>query len=388
MPAENPDLPKQKYPSFWQAEQLPKHVKLQATFVEDTSGIILTGKLVTITSTHYGTSKGYTDSTGTVIGLIPADETLILTVVDGCNNIIYTRSIGPYSTTINLGNLYTNHFSSPVSYTLNGTAVTCANTPVAKGSMTVTIGTDHYTSTITNGSFTLTFTICSESLPPVTWIAYDSVNNQPGPSQTLDIHAGIQNIGEVKACPLAPVALFTYNATPGYAPDTITFSNTSTNATSYAWDFGDNSTSTHQNPVHVYLTPGDYKVTLTATGPGGANSTTDSVQISLLLPIPACTYIIKYNATGAPVSDTVYFSNTSSHAISYLWDFGDGTTSTVQDPVHIYNVIGNYTVTLTATGINGSKSTSKIIPITGTPPVGGCNCKRPVPPGCAVYCGF
>lgn len=75
-----------------------------------------------------------------------------------------------------------------------------------------------------------------------------------------------------------PVASFVFSGA-GAAPSTVTFTNQSTNATSFIWDFGDNSKSYLQNTTHTYLTSGVYDVKLTATGAGGTNSANASVNI-------------------------------------------------------------------------------------------------------------
>ncbi len=79
--------------------------------------------------------------------------------------------------------------------------------------------------------------------------------------------------------PAAPVANFNYSGA-GVAPSTVTFTNTSTNATNYLWDFGDNGTSVLANPTYKYTVGGVYTVKLTATGTGGSNSTTKTVNIT------------------------------------------------------------------------------------------------------------
>ncbi len=56
----------------------------------------------------------------------------------------------------------------------------------------------------------------------------------------------------------------------GNAPLTLTFTNLSTDATAYLWDFGDGTTSNQENPTHIYATPGEYNVSLAASGPGAA----------------------------------------------------------------------------------------------------------------------
>jgi PKD repeat protein len=79
-----------------------------------------------------------------------------------------------------------------------------------------------------------------------------------------------------------PVAAFTWQTQSTTAPATVSFTNASTNATSYSWDFGDGNTSTSSNPTNRYSAGGNFVVKLTATGPGGTN--TSSQTISLLNP--------------------------------------------------------------------------------------------------------
>ena len=81
---------------------------------------------------------------------------------------------------------------------------------------------------------------------------------------------------------------------------------------------------------------------------GCSKSTTDSK------PAPVASFTWKTSNTTAP--STVVFTNTSTNASSYIWDFGDGTTSTVISPTHIYNTVGTFTATLTATNSSGSSS--------------------------------
>jgi PKD repeat protein len=76
----------------------------------------------------------------------------------------------------------------------------------------------------------------------------------------------------------APVANFS-DSGAGLAPSTVNFTNVSTNATSYVWDFGDNTTSTVGSPSHTYTHGGVYTVKLTATGAGGSHSTSKTVNI-------------------------------------------------------------------------------------------------------------
>jgi PKD repeat protein len=80
-----------------------------------------------------------------------------------------------------------------------------------------------------------------------------------------------------------PTVDFTYSGANVPAPASVNFSSTTTNATSYLWDFGDNGSSTIANPQHLYNAGGVYTVKLTVTGSGGTNSITKTVNIGAAL---------------------------------------------------------------------------------------------------------
>lgn len=81
----------------------------------------------------------------------------------------------------------------------------------------------------------------------------------------------------------APTVNFSYLGANGSAPSTVSFTSTTTNATNYLWDFGDNGTSTLTNPQHLYTAGGVYTVKLTVSGTGGTTSTTKTVNIGAAL---------------------------------------------------------------------------------------------------------
>ncbi|MBI4602953.1 MAG: PKD domain-containing protein, partial [Planctomycetes bacterium] len=156
--------------------------------------------------------------------------------------------------------------------------------------------------------------------------------------------------------PAPPVAGFTAALRSGEAPLSVAFTNTSTNATSYSWSIGDGSpASTETSPTHVYRDPGTYTVALTATGEGGSDTQTEPGYVTVTASVLAA-------FTGSPVIGVapliVRFTNQSTGATSYSWDFGDGGTSTATSPSHTYAAGGEYTVTLTARGAGGAQDTS------------------------------
>ncbi|MBN9482918.1 MAG: hypothetical protein BGO70_08575 [Bacteroidetes bacterium 43-93] len=171
-------------------------------------------------------------------------------------------------------------------------------------------------------------------------------------------------IFSVAAFAQAPVANFSANVTTGCSPIVTNFTDLSTNSpTSWYWDLGNGTTSTLQNPSTTYFTAGTYAVKLVVTNASGRDSVTKTNYITV-----APTPIVSFTADSTPsctLPRTVTFSNTSSPGGSgtttYLWDFGDGTTSTAQNPSKTYTTGGNYTITLLVTNGNGcSQSLTKI----------------------------
>ena len=125
--------------------------------------------------------------------------------------------------------------------------------------------------------------------------------------------------------------------------------------TTYEWDLGDNTTSDLVSPTHSYSNPGQYIVILTGTNSAGDDTYTETVTI---YGAPTAHF------TGYP-TDGIYpleitFTNATNTdppgdtTLTYLWDFGDGENSSQENPLHIYNEKGNYTVTLTASNPAGS----------------------------------
>jgi PKD repeat protein len=107
--------------------------------------------------------------------------------------------------------------------------------------------------------------------------------------------------------------------------------------TDYEWDFGDGITSTEENPVHAYADAGVYTVTLEACNMEGCTEFSQAVEV-LPKPVPSFTF--------TSYSLEVTFTNTSLYGDTFLWDFGDGITSTEENPTHVFATEGPYTVTL------------------------------------------
>ena len=161
----------------------------------------------------------------------------------------------------------------------------------------------------------------------------------------------------VNAATAPPVADFSQSATSGTTPFAVQFTDTSTNTpTSWSWNFGDGNTSTDENPSYIYSTAGSYTVSLTATNAGGSNSTSVADDVTVtegtsVIPVASFT---ESDTTGtAPL--TVQFTDDSENSpTAWNWYFGDGGTSTDENPSHTYTNPGIFVVTLTATNAAGS----------------------------------
>jgi PKD repeat protein len=167
----------------------------------------------------------------------------------------------------------------------------------------------------------------------------------------------------------APVADFSATPTSGSSPLTVNFSDLSTNGpTTWSWDFGDGGTSTAQNPTHVYAAAGTYTVALTATNASGSDTATKVNYITVSeTPPPAPVADFSATPTSGSPPLTVNFSDLSTNGpTTWSWDFGDGGTSTAQNPTHVYAAAGTYTVALTATNASGSDTETKVNYITAT----------------------
>jgi PKD repeat protein len=158
---------------------------------------------------------------------------------------------------------------------------------------------------------------------------------------------------------LEPVANFNAVYSGTTVPAVVVFQDQSTGSTplTYAWDFGDGATSTDQNPQHTYLRSGLFTVSLTVTNAYGTSTETKASYIGIGLAPNA-------DFSGAPTTGnaplTVVFTDRSTgYPTSWNWDFGDGQTSTEQNPVHIFWAQGNYAVTLTVTNDKGTSTITK-----------------------------
>lgn len=167
-----------------------------------------------------------------------------------------------------------------------------------------------------------------------------------------------------------PTCDFTADVTTGVAPLSVNFTDLSVDSVdTWDWDFGDGGTSTDQNPSHDYATPGTYTVTLNVTGPGGSDSHTKTDYIVVHFPPPVAEFI-GFPTTGSPPLNVNFTDQSTGQVDTWSWDFGDGGSSTQQNPIYQYTSVGNYTVSLTVSGPGGDNTETKVnyISVSNLPP--------------------
>ena len=147
---------------------------------------------------------------------------------------------------------------------------------------------------------------------------------------------------------------------------TTKFSPADTTLTSYKWSFGDGNTDTSVKPIHTYTTYGNYNVKLiTKNSNGCINSDSLTITIkSLYTSFGVNDTNCTYTAVSFGDSSVSYSCGTVN---AWVWNFGDGDTSSVQNPSHTYNTAGTYTVKLVASSSGGcTDSFSKNIYVDST----------------------
>jgi len=158
-----------------------------------------------------------------------------------------------------------------------------------------------------------------------------------------------------------PVAAFCASQTSGNAPLKVSFTDKSTGTpTSWSWSFGDGKTSTLKNPLHIYSKAGKYTVSLTVKNAAGTNMKTITKYITVkTAPVkPIAAFSASPGSGKTPLK--VKFTDTSTGTpTAWRWNFGDGSKSFLQNPIHKYSKTGIYTVDLTVKNAAGRNTVTK-----------------------------
>lgn len=148
----------------------------------------------------------------------------------------------------------------------------------------------------------------------------------------------------IKIFPPQPIADFVVDRDTGCLPLLVAFTNNSLYGEEYLWEFDDGTTSTDFEPTHTFTRGGFFQVKLTVTGEGGLDYAFHEFEIFVL---PEPDFFVEPTLVMLP-DEPVKTFNLTKHGVTYLWDFGDGTTYYATDTAHQYTQPGVYDVALTA----------------------------------------
>ena len=156
----------------------------------------------------------------------------------------------------------------------------------------------------------------------------------------------------------SPISSFSVSTNSGCQSSQIfNFQNLSLNYDSCLWDFGDGTTSTATHPQHVYNLSGVFSVTLIAINKNYGCSSTETKNAYITInPKPNLSFTVNDSIT-CDSSKQFNFTALANNVSTWLWDFGDGQTSTLQNPNHVYNDTGYFSITITAQSSNSCPAT-------------------------------
>ena len=270
------------------------------------------------------------------------------------NPAIYTTGLGSsYGTDLHDITSGSNGTDSAVTgYDL----VTGWGSPNARGSLTVTISpagavSDGAMWNVDGGGWQGSGSTVSNLSAGSHTVAFSGLQGWTAPSsRTVTIPSGqtASTIGTY-------IPFFTASPTSGKAPLKVHFSNRSIGSfNKVLWHFGNGKTSKTWTPSYTYTKAGTYTVTLTLTGASGTVTCTQPGYITAYT-APKARFSAAPRSGNPPL--VVNFTNESTGIVtSWLWSFGDGTTSTGVNPTHTYNSPGTFKAGLTVHGPGGSSS--------------------------------
>jgi PKD repeat protein len=160
-----------------------------------------------------------------------------------------------------------------------------------------------------------------------------------------------------------PLPIADFSASPLIAPagSPVQFADLSHNAPlQWLWDFGDGQFSTVQHPQHIYQSVDTFTVKLLVTNGAGSDSIVKTDYIITTPPAPAAAFTA--SALFVYPGDTIWFTDLSLHnPFDWLWSFGNGDTSHLQNPWYVYTLPGVYSITLKVANANGTSELTKFM---------------------------
>lgn len=166
-----------------------------------------------------------------------------------------------------------------------------------------------------------------------------------------------------------PTAVISSDYVPGYAPLIVSVDGSaSTDASSYAWDFGDGSTATGVTATRTYTRPGSYNLTLLVTDANGLTDSSSQI-IDVINQAPFASGSVDTTSGEAPLTVTVSSNGSSDpdgEIVQVRWDFGDGATGQGSTASHSFTAAGEFPITVTVIDDLGAEASAEVARITVT----------------------
>jgi gliding motility-associated-like protein len=329
-----------------------------------TSNLLVVSPSISTTYSVIGINATCTNTTSAFVNIfssptlavspstICAGETTTL-MVSGANSYLWNTGQTTHTITVNP--------ITSTTYSVSGTSGLCNNSTTVNVTVNQLPSVTVLSQTICIGQ---SATLIANGAASYSW-SNTSLNN------TLIVNPNATSVytvtGTTLSCSAAvtatvfvdaiPTIFFNSNKTSGCAPLCIQFTDfatlTSGTISTWDWTFDDGSTSNMQNPFHCFDNQGSYDVSLTVTSSNGCSSLLVNSNMITVFPTPIAEFESNFDETDI-LNPTINFTNLSSNANDYAWNFGD-TISTITNPTHTYDIEGTYTTTLTATNQFGCK---------------------------------
>lgn len=185
--------------SWWNCDAQFPTINLTVTVVNTVGSTLSNLKVALRRASSTYSVNGFTNNLGQVCGLVPANETLTMTVYDTCDNVIYTSSVGPFSSDTTLPNVVITN-STIQSTLVQGNLLKCDGTNVSNGYVLLHYGNQNVLATVTNASFSFTMLVCSATNTGFTLQGFDYENLQTTNPINFTFTNPITNVGNLTAC--------------------------------------------------------------------------------------------------------------------------------------------------------------------------------------------
>jgi hypothetical protein len=220
-----------KHFSFWNCD-MPINAIILSLTLRNNEGGPLVHVPVRITRTVAGVfsqAYGYTDSTGSVSGMVPSNENLVLEVLDPCQNSIYSQNIGPFTQNTNVGIITVTDPGGTSLVTVTGQLRNCSGAIVTNGYAIISFDNGfRYVNVNSNGQFSFSFTRCAASTSTLDVTGVDNGTQQQATVTNIAVTSPVTNTGIITACGVSSAQYFNYtldgtnySISTGVVPDSL-----------------------------------------------------------------------------------------------------------------------------------------------------------------------